>query len=231
MFEEKIVNYPHKWKYFVVLLYAKSDRIPVIMMIDSGSDIIKIDIGCGPNKKEGCLGIDNQQFGNVDIILDATKDKLPFEDRSVGYIFSSHFFEHIKIPNFVFSEISRVAMEGATLEIWTPYAYSDGAFCYGHEIFFTEEHWQHICVRYPDAYFPILNARWLLKKIVYIIDQNAFNDISRHGFDIGFAIKYFKGIVQEIGVFIEIKHNSVIKNTIPIKYYSFKREGSLVLFK
>jgi SAM-dependent methyltransferase len=191
----------------------------------------KIDIGCGSKKKDGYLGIDYQQFGNVDIVLDATKDRLPFDDRSVGFIFSSHFFEHVKVPNFIFSEISRVAADGATLEIWVPYAYSDGAFCYGHEIFFTEEHWQHICVRYPDAYYPILNARWLLKKIIYVVNQNAFNDVSEHGFDIGFAIKYFKGIVQEIGVVIEIRHEKDMEGTTPTKYFSFSREGNLVMLR
>jgi SAM-dependent methyltransferase len=191
----------------------------------------KIDLGCGPNKKEGCLGIDYQKFETVDFILDVTKDRLPFEDNSVGYIHSAHFFEHIKVPNFVFSEISRVAVDGASLEIWTPYAYSDGAFCYGHEIFFTEEHWQHICVKFPEFYLPIINARWLLKKIVYVIDPNVFTDIKKHGFDIEFAIKYFKGIVTEIGVFIEIRHDLTVKNCIPKKYYSFQREGEFVSFE
>ncbi len=200
--------------------------------MDADSTILKkIDLGCGSNKKEGFLGIDYQKFDTVDIVLDATREKLPFEDHSVGYIHSAHFFEHIKVPNFVWSEISRVAADGATLEIWTPYAYSDGAFCYGHEIFFTEEQWQHICVKFPNFYIPIINARWLLKKIVYVVDADAFNDIKKHGFDIEFAIKYFKGIVIEIGVFIEIRHDNPLENVIPTKFYSFSREGNLVKFK
>jgi ubiquinone/menaquinone biosynthesis C-methylase UbiE len=193
--------------------------------------LLKIDIGCGPNKKEGCLGIDCTKFDNVDYVLDVTKERLPLDDRSAGYIYSSHFFEHIKSPNLIFPEISRVATDGATLEIWTPYAYSNDAFCYGHEIFFTEEHWQHICVRFPEFYFPIINARWLLRKIVYVVDTEAYNDVTKKGFDIEFAIKYFKGVVREIGIFIEVRHDKTVEGCVPKKYFSFQRDGNLTLIE
>ena len=203
----------------------------MIAMKDSVLDLIKIDIGCGSNKKEGCLGIDCEKFEHVDFILDVTKDRLPFDDKSVSYIFSSHFFEHIKVPNFLFSEISRVATDEATLEVWTPYAHSDDAFCYGHEIFFTEEHWLHICVKYPEAYYPIIHARWLLKKIIYIIDQKAYEDITDQGFDIGFAIKYFKGIIKEIGVVVEIRHEKDAHIVNPERYFAFQRGTGNSLIK
>jgi ubiquinone/menaquinone biosynthesis C-methylase UbiE len=190
-------------------------------------DLLKIDIGCGLNKKPGCLGIDIQKLDGVDFVLDMTKDKLPFEDNSVDYIYMSHFLEHIKIPNNLFSEISRVAIDGAKLEIWTPYAHSDDAFCYGHEVFYAEEHWQHMCIKYPDFYIPILNARWFLDKIVYVIDEDVLNDIEENGFNIGFAIKYFKGIVREFGVFITINHKFKKEYNEVVKYYSLNRFSDL----
>jgi len=199
------------------------------MAVDS--NLKKIDIGCGSNKKEGCIGIDLQRFDNVDIVLDVTKEKIPLDDRSVCYIYSSHFFEHIKSPDFIFSEISRVAIAGALLEIWTPYAHSDDAFCFGHVIFFTEEHWKHMCVNFPDFYYPILNARWLLKKIVYVIEPTTRSDIEKQGFDIEFAIKYFKGVVKEIGVFIEIKHEKEIIISLPQKYYTNSRNDEFILIE
>lgn len=189
---------------------------------------LKIDIGCGPNKKAGCIGFDCIKSETVDYVLDVVKEKLPLENGCADYIYSSHFFEHISNPNLIFSEISRVAIDGAALEIWTPYAYSDDAFCYGHEIFFTEEHWQHICVRFPDFYFPIVQARWLLRKIVYVVDGNAYEEITKKGFEIGFAIKYFKGVVREIGIFIEIRHDKNVEGCIPKKFFSFSRDGEIV---
>ncbi len=195
--------------------------------MSDNTKLFKVDIGCGSNKKEGCLGIDYEKFENVDIVLDLTAGTIPLDDRSVGYIHSAHFFEHIRTPNHVFSEISRIAADGAELEIWTPYAYSDGAFCYGHEVFLTEEHWQHICVKFPDFYQSIINARWLLKKIVYIVERNVYDDIRKNGFEIAFAINYFKGIVSEFGVFIEIKHEKNLQSTIPKRYYSFERGGEV----
>ena len=157
-------------------------------------------------------------------MVDLTTEKIPLPDRSAEYIYSSHFFEHIKYPNNVFSEISRIAADGAVLEIWTPYAYSDSAFCYGHEIFVTEELWKQICVEHPDFYYPIINARWFLKKIVYVVDIDAHDEIVKNGFDIEFAIKYFKGVVREIGVFIEIRHARVPAFAQPEQFYAFYRD-------
>lgn len=50
-------------------------------------DGLKLDIGCGPNKKEGCVGIDIYEGEEIDVTLDIEKDKLPFDDNSVGYVF------------------------------------------------------------------------------------------------------------------------------------------------
>ena len=45
-------------------------------------------------------------------------------------------------------EIMRVAKDGATVEIWTPYGKSNDAFLLGHRNFYTETHWKHICFEY-----------------------------------------------------------------------------------
>ena len=94
---------------------------------------------------------------------------------------------------------------------------------HGHEIFVTPEIWRHICVLYPDFYYPIINARWLLKKVVYVVNVDAYEEILKNGFDIEFAIRYFKGIVDEIGVFIEIRHSKVSSTTQPEQFYAFSR--------
>ena len=58
-------------------------------------EILKIDIGCGPNKKEGFKGADTIKFPNVDYIFNAGTEKWPFKDNSVTELHASHFLEHL----------------------------------------------------------------------------------------------------------------------------------------
>ena len=66
---------------------------------------IKLDLGCGNNKKKGYIGIDLQNFPDVDYILDVTTERLPFEDNAVSEVYIAHLFEHFDNPQNVFKEI------------------------------------------------------------------------------------------------------------------------------
>lgn len=57
---------------------------------------LRIDIGCGPNKREGFFGIDILDFKGVDKVMNAGKDKWPFKDGSVDEVHASHFVEHLE---------------------------------------------------------------------------------------------------------------------------------------
>lgn len=93
---------------------------------------MRLDIGCGPKKKEGFLGLDKIAFPGVDIVHDVTRKPLPFKDGEVEAVYTSHFLEHltalerIKLVN----EMFRVMKPGAEARVivpdWsTPYAYGD----------------------------------------------------------------------------------------------------------
>jgi hypothetical protein len=56
---------------------------------------LRIDFGCGKNKRDGFLGVDVLDFAGVDIKLNAGKDKWPWKDGSVDEIYASHFLEHL----------------------------------------------------------------------------------------------------------------------------------------
>lgn len=56
--------------------------------------LLKLDLGCGPNKKEGFHGVDIMKFKGVDTIFDLKKD-WPWKDASVQEIHCSHFIEHL----------------------------------------------------------------------------------------------------------------------------------------
>ncbi len=113
---------------------------------------VQVDLGCGNAKQEGYIGLDYVEMDQVDHVLDLTRDRYPFEDRSVDAVFSAHFLEHIEEPNHVFSEIGRIAKDGAKIEFWTPYAFTNEAFLYGHLHFLTEEMWMHFCYSHRDVF-------------------------------------------------------------------------------
>ncbi len=73
---------------------------------------IKIDIGCGKNKKEGFIGIDIDPNSDADIIASALN--LPFANSSVDEIYSSHLLEHFtpQEAKKFFNEIYRVLKKG-----------------------------------------------------------------------------------------------------------------------
>lgn len=74
---------------------------------------LKLDIGCGKNKKLGFIGIDIDKNSNADIICSASK--LPFEDSTVSEIYSSHLVEHFDSEEAkkFFNEIYRVLKNGS----------------------------------------------------------------------------------------------------------------------
>jgi SAM-dependent methyltransferase len=175
---------------------------------------LKIDLGCGSAKRDGFIGLDAIAAPGVDHVLDLTTAPFPFPDASVSHVFSAHFLEHIPIPNHVFSEIGRVCKEGAKIEFWTPYGFSNEAFLYGHETFLTEEVWLHFCVRHRDHHLGILRGRWLLNSINFVVLPHVQSELAKQGIPISFAIKHLNNVVQEFGVDINFTRKL---NVVPIK--------------
>jgi ubiquinone/menaquinone biosynthesis C-methylase UbiE len=87
---------------------------------------MKLDIGCGPNKKLGFTGLDAIAFPGVDIVADL-KTKWPVEDGSVEELHCSHCIEHFTSPErcYVYNEMFRVMKVGAKATIITP-SFSSG---------------------------------------------------------------------------------------------------------
>ncbi len=72
--------------------------------------VLKLDLGCGDNKRDGFFGIDIAKTKSTDMVRDLFKFPWPFEDNSVDEIFASHFFEHVpqKIRGKFMDEIYRI---------------------------------------------------------------------------------------------------------------------------
>lgn len=105
--------------------------------------LLKLDIGCGPNKREGHIGVDSIKFDKVDVVLNVCErfketelqeaQKLglhigdfkpwPWKNESVESIHSSHFVEHLDAQERVHfvNELHRVLIPGGTAQIIVPH--------------------------------------------------------------------------------------------------------------
>jgi predicted SAM-dependent methyltransferase len=186
---------------------------------------LRIDLGCGSAKREGFVGLDYVDLPEVDHVLDLTTERFPFDDDSVDEVFSAHFLEHIDEPNHVFEEIGRICRDGARIEIWTPYAWTNEAFLYGHIHYISEEMWQHLGVSHRDVYASMLKGRWQLRRFVFVVDEATLADLAAYSTSIDFAIKYFKGVVREFGVEIEYRSDLDVDVVEPERVYATERFG------
>jgi hypothetical protein len=71
----------------------------------------------------------------------------------------------------------------------------------------------------------MLGGRWLLRKIVYAIPRETVTEIEGAGFSLDFAVKYFKGVVNEFGVEIEFQSDPAVPPVTPERVYVVDRHG------
>lgn len=80
-------------------------------------EIVKIDIGCGKNKKPGFTGVDINPDSDADIVASALD--LPMEDETVDEVCSQHLVEHFtpEEAQKFFDEVHRVLKKGGKASI------------------------------------------------------------------------------------------------------------------
>lgn len=90
---------------------------------------IKLDIGCGPNKKEGFVGVDAIAFPGVDVVLDL-KGRWPWKDGSVEELHCSHCIEHFTSIErcHIYNEMYRVLRVGGKVTLIAPHWSSQRAY-------------------------------------------------------------------------------------------------------
>lgn len=91
---------------------------------------IKLDLGCGKNKKEGFLGVDQYKMDGVDVVLNIGKEKWGWDNDTVEEIHASHFLEHLTAEERIhfMNEAYRVLKPGGKATIITPHWASNRAY-------------------------------------------------------------------------------------------------------
>lgn len=103
--------------------------VNTLLVQKMGASVI-LDVGCGPSKLIGSIGIDFLPYKGVDLVGDALIILREFPDNSVDYLYSKHFLEHVDDLSSLVSEFCRVLKKESEAKIIVPhfsnpYFYSD----------------------------------------------------------------------------------------------------------
>jgi predicted SAM-dependent methyltransferase len=83
-----------------------------------------LDVGCGPSKYPGAIGVDVNPNTAADVLCDLDRGRLPFREDSFDEVRAVHLIEHVENAIATIEEFHRVARSGGTIFIVTPH-YTD----------------------------------------------------------------------------------------------------------
>ena len=111
-------------------------KVDLDALMKSGRPVV-LELGCGPNKTPGRIGIDRIDLPGVDIVADIDQGLGFLPDGSVDAIYSESFFEHVSNLEALVREVARVLKPDGYNWLFVPhfsnpYYYSD----YTHKSFF-----------------------------------------------------------------------------------------------
>lgn len=86
-----------------------------------------LDVGCGPAKEQGAVGIDQFPLPDVDVVCDLNR-AWPLDSNRFDRVVFRHSINHLNDLRFALAEAERVAKRGATIEIIAPHFSSDNIF-------------------------------------------------------------------------------------------------------
>ena len=92
---------------------------------------LKLDLGSGPNPKEGFEGVDQYAFGGkVKHVMDVRKYPWRWKDGSVAELHCSHFLEHLVATERCefMNECWRILVPGGKMTVITPHWASNRAY-------------------------------------------------------------------------------------------------------
>jgi SAM-dependent methyltransferase len=123
---------------------------------------VKIDLGCGRNKREGYLGVD--LVSDADVQMDILSFLRTLEVDSVDAVRANHSLEHLPKDVFLESmlEILRVCRPGAIIEIALPYfSQAVNAGNPYHHTLFSEHTFRFFCRQKADTHGVLDGHDWI----------------------------------------------------------------------
>jgi hypothetical protein len=109
---------------------GRAQKLRAAKVVEAAAAPIRLDFGCGPNKREGFQGVDAIAFVGVDHVVDLTTAPWPWADGSVAEAHASHFVEHLTAVERVtfVNELYRILAPGGTCQIVVPHWASNRAY-------------------------------------------------------------------------------------------------------
>lgn len=83
--------------------------------------LLKLNLGCGEDKKDGYINLDWNPLTNPDVAHDLNILPYPFPDNHFDLIEAFHVLEHLDKPFLIMKELHRLLKPGGTLLIKVPH--------------------------------------------------------------------------------------------------------------
>jgi spore maturation protein CgeB len=110
---------------------------------------LKVDLGCGPTKPDGFIGVDIGFQPGVDIVADLNR-RFPFADCSINVVRAHDTVEHLQDRLHTMNEIWRICKPGALVEILVPSTDGRGAFQDPtHVSYWNINSFRYYCIEFP----------------------------------------------------------------------------------
>ena len=88
-----------------------------------------LDVGCGPYKFPGAIGVDMNPATQADVLAHLDRGALPFADNSFDQLRAVHLIEHVDDVIKTMEDFHRVVRPGGTIYIVTPHYTDFSSFC------------------------------------------------------------------------------------------------------
>lgn len=89
---------------------------------------MKLNLGCGTNKRSGYTNVDSDPSLSPDLCFDLTEPNWPIEDNTVDDVFALHILEHLETTKgylTFWKELYRVCKNGTEIKIEVPHWKAD----------------------------------------------------------------------------------------------------------
>lgn len=107
---------------------AAAKKVPTLVPNLKEHSQIWLDVGCGGNKQQNCMGMDRRKLDGVDVVHDCEVVPWPFKDETFSRIIMSHLVEHLNPQKImgIMDEQWRVMKTGGLWMAVMPYPGSFG---------------------------------------------------------------------------------------------------------